>query len=160
MTFRVFQYRLPAPPELEDLNAWIASHRTVAVTHQVAPMAGGAMLVFVVETTGDRESPATAGAESAARPDKVDYREALSGEDFAIFSQLREERKRIAAEEGVPVYTVLSNAQLAALVQNRVVTPEAMGEIEGLGKGRVEKYAARMLAVMLRHCTKEDKTAP
>lgn len=36
MVFRVFQYPLPAPPELEDLNAWLSTHRVVVVTHHVA----------------------------------------------------------------------------------------------------------------------------
>lgn len=149
MTFRVFQYRLPAPEELPDLNAWVSSHRTVSVTHHVIAMPTGGMLVFVVETA---DPPATLSPDGAtARGDKVDYREVLSAEDFAVFSELRAERKRIAAEEGVPVYAVLSNSQLAAMVQRRVLTAAAMAEIEGLGKARVEKYSSRMLPLLTRH---------
>ena len=38
----------------------------------------------------------------------------LKPEEFEVFSRLREWRKAAAEKEGVPVYTVLTNEQLAA----------------------------------------------
>ena len=144
MSFRVFQYPLPAPPELADLNAFLSSHRIATVHHHVVSVAGDAILVFVVQTVPG----STAKGPVQGPPPRTDYREQLGEEDFAIFSRLRAGRKRIAEEEGVPVYTVLSNAQLAEIVKRRVQTRDDLATIEGIGRARVEKYGDRMPAVL------------
>ena len=71
----------------------------------------------------------------------VDYKEVLSEEDFAIFAELRELRKNIANAEAIPVYAIFTNQQLAAMVENRVLSKSAMQTIEGIGQGRINKYA-------------------
>jgi superfamily II DNA helicase RecQ len=48
---------------------------------------------------------------------KVDYKEVLKPEEFEVFSRLRDWRKAVAEKEGVPVYVVLSNEQLADMVR-------------------------------------------
>jgi len=143
MTYRLFQYPLPAPPELEDLNAFLASHRVAAVTQHLVQATGGAMLVFIVQTV-----PGEAAGKNRQPEAKIDYREVLSGEDFQVFSRLRDERKKIAEAEGVPVYAIFSNAQLAEMVKRKVRTPADMSGIEGIGKARVEKHAGRLLAIL------------
>lgn len=102
------------------------------------------MLVFVVETVGSpRERPA------AGNSPRVDYRESMTPQNFATYCRLRDERKRIAEAEGVPVYTVFSNAQLAAMVERKAASTRELAEIEGVGAARVEKYGARMVEVLL-----------
>jgi superfamily II DNA helicase RecQ len=143
MNYRVFQYPLPAPPELEDLNAYLASHRVAAVTQHLVQAEGGAMLVFIVQTVAG-EAPGKGRSPEA----RTDYREVLNAEDFQVFSRLRDERKKIAEAEGVPVYAIFTNAQLAEMVTRKVCTPADMGGIEGIGKARVEKHAARLLTIL------------
>jgi hypothetical protein len=46
MNYRLFQYSLPAPPELEDLNAYIQTHRVVVVTQNIVQTGSGGLLVF------------------------------------------------------------------------------------------------------------------
>jgi hypothetical protein len=74
MTYRLFQYPLPGPPELEDLNSYLASHRVAAVTQHLVQTASGAMLVFIVQTV-QGEAPGKKPEPQA----KIDYREVLSG---------------------------------------------------------------------------------
>jgi ribonuclease D len=50
----------------------------------------------------------------------VDYKEVLKPEEFEVFSRLRDWRKNVAEKEGVPVYAVLTNEQLAQMVQKQV----------------------------------------
>jgi len=142
MNYRVFQYPLPAPPELEDLNRFLSQHRVAGVTQYLAPSAGGSMLVFVVETVG-----VPSEAAPAAR-NRVDYRAELSAEDFAVFSGLRAWRKDVAEREGVPLYALFTNAQLAELARRRVQSVDEMREIEGLGAARVEKHGVALLEVL------------
>lgn len=143
MKYHLFQYPLPAPPELEDLNAFLNTQRVAAVSHHVVAQPGGALLVFVVQTVGG--GPARPGGPAGP---KIDYREVLKAEEFRVYSQLRSERKRWAETEGVPVYTVFTNAQLAEMVTRRARTVADLGAVEGVGAARVEKYGARLLALL------------
>lgn len=144
MNYRVFQYALPAPPLLEDLNAYLGTQRVASVAQHLVPAAGGTMLVFVVQTVGTGPALTT----GSGGVNKIDYRETLTAADFAVFTRLRDERKKWAEAEGVPIYTIFSNAQLAAMVQQRVRTPTELGAVEGVGSARVEKYGGRVLAIL------------
>ena len=39
MNYRVFQYPLPTPPELDELNAYLANERVASVVHR-SPVVG------------------------------------------------------------------------------------------------------------------------
>lgn len=56
-------------------------------------------------------------------------------EEFQTFSRLRDWRKAVAEKEGVPVYLVLTNEQLAQMVQKitKVARKTGLKEIEGEG---------------------------
>ncbi len=69
-------------------------------------------------------------------------------EEFEVFSRLRDWRKAVAEKEGVPVYVVLTNEQLAQMVQKKVNTKTGLKEIEGVGDPRVEKYGESLLALL------------
>lgn len=142
MYVRVFQYILPAPDDLADLNAFLAGHRVAAVTHHVTPVPGGSMLVFVVQAVDGTSANAP-----PSRP-KIDYRAELDDDDFAVFSRLRAWRKQAAEAEAVPVYTLFTNAQLAEMVKRRVSSAEALRAIEGVGAARVEKYGAAVVKIL------------
>jgi superfamily II DNA helicase RecQ len=143
MQYRLFQYPLPAPDEPEDLNHFLATNRIVVVTHHVVPNPAGAMLLFVVEYI------AGAAKTEGGRSPRIDYREVLSDSDFAVFSRLRDERKKIAEEKGMPLYAIFSNAQLAEMVTRRVRTEADLREVEGIGRAKVEEYAARFLPLLV-----------
>jgi superfamily II DNA helicase RecQ len=90
------------------------------------------------------------GAQGKQKPTKsrVDYRDVLNERDFAVFAKLRSLRKSIAEQEGVPIYAIFTNEQLAAMVQKRVLTQNAFGSIDGVGKMRLEKYAESFLKIL------------
>ena len=71
----------------------------------------------------------------------VDYREVLDPETFAVFAALRELRKKIAAEEGVPIYAIMTNEQLAAVAQRRCQSLSDLESLEGLGPARAANTA-------------------
>lgn len=73
------------------------------------------------------------------------YKAVLSDADFALYAELRAWRKGIAEREGVPVYAVFSNEQLAEIVRRRVDTLAAVGAIEGIGAARLERYGEALL---------------
>ena len=61
---------------------------------------------------------------------------------------MRTLRKEIATEEGVQLYAVFTNEQLAQIVQGRVRTKEQLSKIPGVGETRVEKYGPRILHLL------------
>lgn len=87
-----------------------------------------------------------AGIGAARQPyqKRIDYREVLEPEVFARFAKLRERRKAIAQEDGVPPYMVITDAQMAAAVKDGEPTLESLMVAEGFGEARLKKYGARL----------------
>ncbi len=53
------------------------------------------------------------GASASDKRGRVDYREVLSPEDFAIYAKLREWRRTIAEKESTQLFNVFTNDQMA-----------------------------------------------
>lgn len=154
MRVEVFQYAIPLEETLDDLNSFLGQHRVVAIKHHLAVSGDRAFLVFVVEITGQADrSPA------GPPPNKIDYKKELEPKTFAVFNRLRELRKKLAESEGVPVYTIFNNAQLADIVRQGVTDLEAMRRVEGVGEAKLEKYGESFLQV-LNEVAKTDCEAP
>jgi superfamily II DNA helicase RecQ len=135
MQIRVFTLPLHASDELqEDLNRFLRGHRVVSVDKRFWDVPGQASWTFCVEyLDGTRE-------EGSKYTGKVDYKEVLNPSDFAVYSKLRDLRKRISDDEKVPPFVLFTNEQLAQMVQRRVTNLQAMDEIEGIGPSRLSKY--------------------
>ena len=125
-----------------EMNAFLRGHRVLAVKKELVVDGENSFWTFCVEYL---ENTPAGNAFLSGKPPKVDYKEVLKPEEFEVFSRLREWRKGVAEKEGVPVYVVFSNEQLAAMVKQRSATKAALKEIEGVGEARVEKYGAAVL---------------
>lgn len=130
----------------EDLNRFLRSHRVLAVHREFVSQGENSYWALTVEyLEGPTVGSAGAGKAGGSR---VDYKQILSPEDFAVFVKLRQWRKAAAEEDGVPVYTIFTNEQLAEIVRLRVESKAALGKIEGIGEGRLKKYADAVLQVL------------
>ena len=129
-----------------EMNAFLRSHRVLTVKKELVADGENSFWTFCVEYL--ESTPAALGSGLPGRP-KVDYKELLKPEEFEVFSRLREWRKGVAEKEGVPVYTVLTNEQLAQMVQKKVSSKAGLKEIEGVGEARVEKYGEGVLRVLV-----------
>jgi superfamily II DNA helicase RecQ len=126
----------------EELNTFLRSHRITAVRSELVRLNDTAFWAFSVEY-------AEAGARSQDRMlGKVDYREVLNETEFKVFSRLRDWRKAQAEREGVPIYTVFTNEQLADMVRRGVQSRADLGKIEGIGEARLNKYGEAVLQVI------------
>jgi ATP-dependent DNA helicase RecQ len=70
----------------------------------------------------------------------------LSDADEPLFERLRELRRSIAAEQGVPAYVVFGDATLMAMAAARPTDEEEFLAISGVGKAKLERYSAAFLA--------------
>lgn len=123
--------------EQEALNAFLRGHRVLAIEKAFA----GHGWSFCVEWL-EGSVPM-----SDWKAKRIDYRQILSPEVFARFAQLREQRKTIAQEEGVPPYLVMTDAQMAEAAKPEVLSLESLRSIEGFGQARLEKYGSRLLSL-------------
>lgn len=131
--------------EQEALNRFCAAQAVVSIERQLVH-AGLESFWAVVVTVRDGAPKSSSGRATTDKSSpKLDYKEVLNPADFAVFSDLRELRKRAAQQEGVAVYAVFTNEQLATMVTQRVTSPAALGAIEGIGEARVGKYGGLFL---------------
>ncbi|MEM6489066.1 MAG: DNA helicase RecQ [Pseudomonadota bacterium] len=75
----------------------------------------------------------------------------LADGDAALFEALRAERRRIAAEAGVPAYVVFQDRTLIALATAKPRDLAAMAGIDGVGRAKLEKFGEDFLAVIRAH---------
>ena len=127
-----------------EMNAFLRSHRLLAVKKEFVSDGENSFWSFCVEYL-DGANVGASGMPQGSRAPKVDYKEVLKPEEFEVFSRLREWRKAVAEKEGVPVYVVLSNEQLASMVRGRASSKAQLKEVEGVGEARIEKYGDALL---------------
>jgi len=73
------------------------------------------------------------------------WRELIKDEDLPLFNALRDWRKMRSDQEGYPPYLICTNKILAAVLDKRPQTLEELGQIEGFGKVKLEKYGKDIL---------------
>jgi superfamily II DNA helicase RecQ len=129
----------------DELNAFLRSHRIVNVEKKLIDSERGTGWVFLVEY-GSGEGGKNAGS-AAARGERVDYREVLSTDEYALFDKLRNLRKELAEKSGIPVYAVFTNDQLAAMVKKPPKTAKDMQGVAGVGEARVKQYGEAFLSL-------------
>ena len=104
MYYKIFNIPIPdSESELERMNKFLGGVRVISAHRELVTTGGFSCWSFVIEYFRQNE------ANTIGRKNKVDYKEVLSEEDFAVYSSLRDIRKALADEEGVPVYTIFTN---------------------------------------------------
>jgi ATP-dependent DNA helicase RecQ len=100
------------------------------------------------------ETHASTGYESAGS-DEADR--GASGEsadttrDEALFEHLRELRREIARERGIPPYLVFNDRTLALFALHKPVTPEGFRAIKGVGDKKAEDLGPQFLEAIAAH---------
>jgi ATP-dependent DNA helicase RecQ len=75
-------------------------------------------------------------------------RSPLTGESSIVFEALREWRKGVAREHGVPAYTVFHDATLQEIAQLRPSSLDGLRGISGIGATKLERYGEPLLKVV------------
>lgn len=130
----------------ESLNAFLRSHRVLTVHREFVGQGDNSFWALAVEYL--EGAAGSKSGSSGSRKSRVDYKEVLSPADFAMFAKLREWRKATAEQEGIPVYAVLTNEQLAAIVTTQPSTRAQLRDVEGIGEAKDGKYGDGVLRVL------------
>jgi ATP-dependent DNA helicase RecQ len=94
--------------------------------------------------------------EDAARPKRREARKPSAPRDFGdvtpeeldLWERLRDTRKALADEQGVPAYVIFHDATLREMVAGRPQTLDEFGRISGVGASKLERYGERFLEVL------------
>lgn len=130
------------PSACDELNRFVKSHRIVNIEKRLVDGERGTGWIFLIEY-GD----AGKGSNTGTTP-KVDYRAELPADQYACYERLRQLRKQLADQEGIPVYTVFTNEQLAAMVKKPASSIKDIAAIPGVGEARVKQFAEPFLALV------------
>lgn len=69
---------------------------------------------------------------------------------MSVFNALREERLRIAKQQGVPPYVIFHDATLKAMALAMPAHPHDMLNLPGVGQAKLDRYGEAFLAVLAR----------
>lgn len=107
-----------------------------------------AMLVVIKreeQTTTKRKKGATPVQQTIPTPTVFD------GESDTLFEELRQLRKKLADQQAIPAYIVLSDKVLHLLASSKPDTIEAFGTISGIGEYKKERYGKDFVSVIKKH---------
>jgi superfamily II DNA helicase RecQ len=146
--FRVFVIPiLYADVATEELNSFISNHRIVQIDRRWIDQGSQSALAFCVEYAISSPTAQRHPKNQLSR-NRIDYKTILSPDEFTVFSLLRDLRKELSQQEGVPVFALFNNEQLAQMVQRRCASKADLLGIEGIGEAKVEKYSEKLLATL------------
>ena len=124
----------------DALNHFLRLHRIVTVEKRLIDGERGTGWLFLIEYGSEVKH-------QAANAPRIDYREVLNEQEYALFDRLRDVRKSIAEKQGVPVYAVFTNEQLAAMVKKPPLSLKDILALPGVGDARAKQYGAAFLNI-------------
>ena len=107
-----------------------------------------AMLVVIKreeQTTTKRQKGTTPVQQTIPTPTVFD------GESDTLFEELRQLRKKLADQQAIPAYIVLTDKVLHLLASSKPDTIEAFGTISGIGEYKKERYGKDFVSVIKKH---------
>jgi hypothetical protein len=122
----------PTAAEVE-INAFIGRHRVVTIERRLVDQGSGSFWAICVDHFPAGAGPADGLRRGSLDRNRIDYKQLLSPEEFAVFSRLRDLRKEIAQAEAV---------------QQRCRSTADLKAIDGFGESRIEKYGDRLLGIL------------
>jgi len=88
---------------------------------------------------------------SKQQPKTKEVKETSAVKTKELFEKLRVLRAVYAKDMGVPAYVIFSDASLKDMEQKKPTTMEGFSKISGVGKAKLEKYAAAFIKIIAKH---------
>jgi ATP-dependent DNA helicase RecQ len=99
--------------------------------------------------TGTVQEAAERARKAARKKDELEY-------DQDLFAILRQKRKELADEAGVPPYVVFSDKTLVEMAAYFPQTASGLLVISGIGQVKAQRYGEMFLALIREYCLKRD----
>jgi superfamily II DNA helicase RecQ len=135
----------------DELNKFLQANRIVNVEKRLIDSERGTGWIFLVEYGGDKKNaPPSAGS-------RIDYKDVLSEQEFAVYEKVRSLRKELADKQGLPVYAICTNEQLAAMVKAMPASLHELGKIPGIGEAKLKQFGAAFVNLFASFSPEEAK---
>ncbi len=119
-------------------------YRTAHLTPTGVTVMKGQAAVKIVQSRAVSAAPRP----SKPAPAKA---EPLSPDDHRLFEELRELRRRLAQEQGVPPYVVFGDVALRQMAIRRPTSDQAFLGVSGVGQTKLRRYGPAFLQVIRQH---------
>jgi superfamily II DNA helicase RecQ len=74
--------------------------------------------------------------------------EGLNDAEKLLMKRLKEWRKEKAEKEGIPVFIIATNKQFMDVIKRVPVSLEALRDIHGFGKKKIERYGSELVKIV------------
>ena len=141
MQIQIFNIPLTDTGEaLSEMNRFMTGRKVLEVEQRFFQNEKGGGWSFCVRYLPDVTQSGATGSRA-----KVDYKQVLTESQFAVFSRLREIRKALANEDGVPAYAVFTDEELAGICRLAELTEKSLATLPGIGEKKIIRYGKSML---------------
>lgn len=148
MQIRIFNVPLSDPGDMQaELNRFLATHKVLEIEQHFYQNDNGGFWSFCVRYI-QGPSPSGGGSTPSGGRTKVDYKQILNENEFSIFSRLREIRKQLANEDGVPAYAVFTDEELSGIARLSEVSERNLTSISGIGEKKVARYGGKVVQML------------
>lgn len=86
--------------------------------------------------------------------------EALGAVDPALYSMLKDLRKKLSKQLEVPPYVIFQDPSLEAMATIYPITLEELQNIPGVGAGKAKRYGEEFCKLIKRHCEENEIERP
>jgi superfamily II DNA helicase RecQ len=93
------------------------------------------------------QSSEAVSIETGPIPQHDSWKKTLTEVDMGLFNVLRDWRSKKSKQQGVPPYLLFTNRQFAEIVKQRPQNLSDLGKIDGIGKAKLDRYGADILAI-------------
>lgn len=80
--------------------------------------------------------------------------------DPALYSMLKDLRKKVAKKQGLPGYVIFQDVSLEQMATMYPITIEELQNIQGVGIGKAKRYGREFCELIKRHCEENDIERP
>ncbi len=87
-----------------------------------------------------REDPTKIRKREKTRTSSTNIRDGLSREDIDLFEDLRDWRRELAAETGVPPYVIFNDKTLRGIAEAKPISKYDLLRVAGVGQKKAERY--------------------
>ncbi|KPA09707.1 protein containing Helicase and RNase D [Candidatus Magnetomorum sp. HK-1] len=126
-----------------ELNQFLNSIQVISVDRKFVTNGSKSQFCIIIEYMS-KQSP----EKQSNTAKRIDYREVLSPEDFSLYATIRDWRKETAKKNGLQLYSILNNEQMANIAQNKITTKEGLQTVDGFGKTRMENYGDDIIKIV------------
>lgn len=136
MQIKIFTIPLINSTEAEaEMNKFLRTHRIISVSEELTSSQNISYWSFLIKYhTGSTQE------KTENKNERVDYKEVLAPEEYSKYLILHSIRKVISKQEGLPVYNIFLNKELAEMAKLSEITYDNIKQTKGIGENRLKKY--------------------